>query len=247
MGTGKTCIHLGQRDRLYCIAHQEDHNLCMQDRGIFVHGDRCEKDATDPGGSRVTSFGVSWGIAGVEATGGCPLWRADKDPKETLGPPQDEPLPFFSVCLVPQYLCNLLLPYTPTHSLRSSDSIPLIVPRHHLSSTDLSVLLHKNSGILFLTHSVVQIIFLNVNHYLKLTLFLNVTILSFCIRCTWFFPATCCPVYSLCPESQFFELRGLYLIWVSEFNVAKWLDSTSYKISTKHYISRTCIKFCGHM
>jgi len=36
--------------------------------------------------------------------------------------------------LAPSYLCNMLIPYTPTHSLRSPDSGLLVVPRHRLSS-----------------------------------------------------------------------------------------------------------------
>ncbi len=36
--------------------------------------------------------------------------------------------------LAPYYLCNLLLPYPPRRSLRSSDSRLLAVPRYHLSS-----------------------------------------------------------------------------------------------------------------
>ncbi len=36
--------------------------------------------------------------------------------------------------LAPYYLCNLLLPYSPPRSLRSSDSRLLVVPRYRLSS-----------------------------------------------------------------------------------------------------------------
>lgn len=36
--------------------------------------------------------------------------------------------------LAPPYLCNMLVPYTPTRSLRSSDSSLLVIPRYRLSS-----------------------------------------------------------------------------------------------------------------
>ncbi len=80
--------------------------------------------------------------------------------------------------LAPWYLCELLLPYTPTRSLRSSDSCLLSIPQYRLASMwgrSFSVAAPKlwNS----LPHLfTVSIIFLNLHHFLKLSCSLNVII-----------------------------------------------------------------------
>lgn len=72
---------------------------------------------------------------------------------------------------------------------------------------DHSVLLHLNSGILSLAYSVVLIIFLNLNHYSKLTYFLNVIIHKlFCI--------SLCLILFCCMLSCLYNALLLFLLTI---------------------------------